>query len=58
MKTKTIVAGLVFVASALATYFILRRRKKEPYQPIERSHHLTDVFSKAKATGNKKGAAI
>lgn len=58
MKTKTIVAGLVFVASALATYFILRRRKKEPYQPIERSHHLTDVFSKAKSTGNKKGAAI
>lgn len=58
MKTKTIVAGVLFVASAMATYFILRRRKKEPYQPIERSHHLTDVFSKAKLIGNKKTPVI
>lgn len=57
MKTKTIVAGLAFVASAVATYFILRRTEKPTYQPIEKSHHLTDVFSKAKKA-NKKGAAI
>jgi hypothetical protein len=57
MKTKTIVAGLVFVASAMATYFIVRRRKKPTYQPMQKSHHMTDVFSKAKKA-NKKGAAI
>ena len=58
MKTKAIVAGVVFVASALATWFIIRRNKKQTAEPIERTHHLTEVFSKAKTMRNKKGAAV
>lgn len=58
MKTKTIAAGLIFIASAIATYFILRRKKNSTGEPFEKSHHLTDVFSKAKSRANKKGAAL
>lgn len=48
MKTKAIVAGLVAVAAALTTYYIIKRRSRKPEEPVQRSHHLTDVFSKAK----------
>jgi len=49
MKTKSIVAGLVAVAAALTTYYIIKRRNKKKVQPVQKSHHLTDIFSKAKA---------
>jgi hypothetical protein len=49
MKTKAIVAGLMAVAAAMTTYFIIRRRNRKPLEPIQRTHHLTDVFSKAKS---------
>jgi hypothetical protein len=49
MKTKAIVAGLVALAAAMTTYFIIKRRNRKTVEPIQRTHHLTDVFSKAKA---------
>lgn len=49
MKTKAIVAGLVSVAAALTTYYIVKRRNRKPVEPVQKTHHLTDVFSKAKA---------
>jgi hypothetical protein len=49
MKTKEIVAGLVVLASALATYYIVKRRNRKPVEPVQRTHHLTNVFSKAKS---------
>jgi hypothetical protein len=49
MKTKVIIAGLVTVAAAAATYYIIKRRNQKKREPIQRTHHLTDVFSKAKA---------
>jgi hypothetical protein len=50
MKTKAIVAGLVAAAAALATYYIIKKRKQNKIEPIQRTHHLTDVFSKAKSS--------
>ena len=49
MKTKAIVAGLVAVAAALITYYFIKRRSQKQAQPIQKTHHLTDVFSKAKS---------
>ena len=49
MKTKHVVAGLVALASALATYYIIKRRNRSKVEPVQKSHHVTDVFSKAKA---------
>jgi hypothetical protein len=49
MKTKAIVAGLVALASAAATYYIIKRKRSQTVEPVQRSHHLTNVFSKAKA---------
>lgn len=49
MKTKAIVAGLVALAAAMTTYFISKRRNRKTVEPIQRTHHLTDVFSKAKS---------
>lgn len=49
MKTKSIVAGLVAVAAALTTYYIIKRKNRKTVEPVQKSHHLTDVFSKAKA---------
>lgn len=48
MKTISIVAGLVAVAAAVTTYYIIKRRNQEAVEPVQKSHHLTDVFSKAK----------
>ena len=49
MKTKQIVAGLVALAAALSTYYIIKRRNRNAVEPVQKTHHLTDVFSKAKA---------
>jgi hypothetical protein len=49
MKTKVIVAGLVTLATALATYYIIKKRNRKKVEPVQRTHHLTDIFSKAKA---------
>lgn len=49
MKTKAIVAGLVAVAAALTTYYIIKRRNQKKVEPVQRTHHLTEVFSKAKS---------
>jgi hypothetical protein len=49
MKAKQIVAGLVALAAALSTYYIIKRRNRNTVDPVSRTHHLTDVFSKAKA---------
>jgi hypothetical protein len=49
MKTKAVVAGLVALAAALTTYFIIKRKNRTTIEPIEKTHHLTDVFSKAKS---------
>jgi hypothetical protein len=49
MKSKHIVAGLVALAAALTTYYIIKRRNGKTVQPVQKTHHLTDVFSKAKA---------
>jgi len=48
MKTKAIIAGLVALAAALTTYYIVKRKTKKTAEPVKRSHHLTNVFSKAK----------
>ncbi len=48
MKTKTVVAGLVALAAALTTYYIIKRRNRKTVETIQRTHHLTDIFSKAK----------
>jgi hypothetical protein len=47
MKTKSIVAGLVALASALTTYYIIKRRNRKP-EPVQKTHHLTEVFARAK----------
>jgi len=49
MKTKSIVAGLVALAAALTTYYIVKKRNTKKVQPVQKSHHLTDIFSKAKS---------
>jgi hypothetical protein len=49
MKTKAIVAGLVAAAAALTTYYIVKRRSQRKVEPAQKTHHLTDVFSKAKS---------
>lgn len=49
MKTKSIVAGLVAVAAAVTTYYFIKRRNQKTVEPLQKSHHLTDIFSKAKA---------
>jgi hypothetical protein len=49
MKTKEIVAGLVALAAALTTYYIIRRRNQKTIEPVQKTRHLTDVFSKAKS---------
>lgn len=54
MKTKQIVAGLVTLAAALATYYFIKRRNQKTNEPIQKTHHLTEVFSKAKASSLAK----
>lgn len=49
MKTKAFVAGLVVLAAAMTTYFFIKRRNRKAVEPVQRTHHLTDVFSKAKS---------
>lgn len=49
MKTKAVVAGLVTIAAAMTTYFLIKRRNRKAVEPVQRTHHLTDVFSKAKS---------
>jgi hypothetical protein len=49
MKTKHIVAALVAAAAALTTYYIIKRKNQKTAEPIQKTHHLTEVFSKAKA---------
>jgi hypothetical protein len=49
MKAKAIVAGLVALAAGLTTYYIIKRRNRKTVEPVQRTHHLTDVFSKAKS---------
>jgi hypothetical protein len=49
MKTKAVVAGLVVLAAALASYYIIKRKNRKTIEPIQKTHHLTDVFSKAKS---------
>jgi hypothetical protein len=49
MKTKAVIAGLVALAAGLTTYYIIKRRNRKTAQPVQRSHHLTDIFSKAKS---------
>lgn len=49
MKTKTIVAGLVALAAALTTYYFIKRKNRNTVKSTKRSHHLTDIFSEAKA---------
>jgi hypothetical protein len=49
MKTKTVVAGLVAVAAALTTYYFIKRKNRKTIQQPQRTHHLTDIFSKAKS---------
>jgi hypothetical protein len=49
MKTKSIVAGLVALTAALTTYYIIKRRNRKPIEPIHKTHHLTEVFARAKA---------
>jgi hypothetical protein len=47
MKNKVLIAALV--AAGVAAYLLIRRKfKKEEVTTPERSHHLTDVFSRAK----------
>jgi hypothetical protein len=53
MKTKTLVAALVTVAAGLATYYFLRKRRRQPTKQLDRTHHLTEVFSKAKQYSGK-----
>lgn len=38
MKTKAIVAGLVALAAGLTTYYIIKRRNRKTFEPIQRSH--------------------
>jgi hypothetical protein len=40
---------LVVLAAALTTYFIIKRRNRKTIEPVQRTHHLTDIFSKAKS---------
>jgi hypothetical protein len=40
---------LVTLAAALTTYYIIKRKNRKPFEPVQRTHHLTDVFSKAKS---------
>lgn len=47
MKKAMIITGLA-LAGATAYYFISRLLKKEEAIAQPRTHHLTDVFSKAK----------
>jgi hypothetical protein len=54
MKTKTLIAALVTVAAGIATYYFLRNRRKASPEPIDRTHHLTEVFTKAKQYSSKK----
>jgi len=49
MRTKSIIAGLVVLAAAMTTYFIIKRKNRKVAEPVQRTHHLTDVFSKAKS---------
>lgn len=49
MKTRVIIAGLVVAAAALSTVFLIRKRNRKTARPVQRTHHLTEVFSKAKA---------
>jgi hypothetical protein len=49
MKTKSIVAALIATAAALTTYYIIKRRNQKKIETVQRTHHLTDVFSKAKS---------
>ncbi len=49
MKAKAIIAGLVAVAAALATVYVVRKRGRKKVVPVQRTHHLTEVFSKAKS---------
>lgn len=49
MKTKAIVAGLVALAAGLTTYYFIKRKNRKTVQPVQRTHHLTDIFSKAKS---------
>jgi hypothetical protein len=46
MKTKIAIAGLALTAIAL--YFFRKRSPKNEQQPVKKSHHLTNAFSKAK----------
>ena len=49
MKTKANVAGLVALAAGLTTYYFIKRRNRKTVQPVQRTHHITDIFSKAKS---------
>jgi hypothetical protein len=49
MKLKVIIAGLTTLAAAVTTYVFLKGRRHQKSEPVQKMHHLTSVFSKAKA---------
>jgi len=57
MKQKNVVALIAVAAAGVATYFIRKKiadRNRGKHEPAAGpgSRHLTDVFSKAKASAN------
>jgi len=45
MKTREIIAGLVALAAALTTYYIINRRQVRKTKRIHRTHHLAEIYS-------------
>lgn len=45
MKTREIIAGLVALAAALTTYYIIQKRKLTKTKRVERTQHLAEIYS-------------
>jgi len=55
MNKKILIGGATVCSAAIATYFIKRMKasRRVPETPSEKkSHHLTDVFVRAKSHSN------
>lgn len=48
MKTKAIIAALVTLVAAAVTYYIIKTGNRKKPVAVHRTHHLTEIFSKAK----------
>ena len=54
MKTKEIVAGLVTLAAAITTVYIIKGRNEKKLTPVRTPRHLAEIYFKIQLPKIKK----